>query len=155
MKIIRSRMVRLFAVSALAASFIAVGIQNAHAAIRIFPATGGTCVGTEVLRCLELRYDDANERYRARAEITDVAGGSDAAVEVDLACAGPVGGTGDCNVGDPPGEPVKDTLESPFESCRQGDIITVRFSAEFSWRNIGTGATGSERRTGSAHFTCT
>jgi hypothetical protein len=35
-----------------------------------------------VLRCLELRYDDANERYYARAEITDPEGGADAAVDV-------------------------------------------------------------------------
>lgn len=150
MKTIPKALVRLLAVAALAASAVVVGAPSAQAAIRIFPAMGGTCVGTQVLRCLELRFDDANERFRARAEITDAAGGSNANVEIvnveaELEYA----------LGDGVPSPEWERLESPFSYCLQGTAVSAAFTARFRWQNTSTGAWGEEVRVGFADFTCT
>ena len=143
-------LLRLLAVFALAAPAIVVGGSGAQAAIRAFPADGGTCVGTHVLRCLELRFDDVNERYRVRAEVTDATGGPDATVDVtivtlaDVSIVGPIEWHND-----------KSRMESGFEHCRQGTRVGVDFSAEFWWWNRDNNTVGSEVRRGSATFTCT
>ncbi|GIF73569.1 hypothetical protein [Asanoa siamensis] len=149
MKIIPKTLARSLAVVALAAPAILMGSAQASAAVRIFPADGGTCVGTQVMRCLELRYDDASERFRARAEITDVAGGSDATVDITRVIA-----AGQLTGESPEPNPTWERLESPFTTCTQGRQVSVGFSADFRWKNNATGAVGSETRYGYAVFTC-
>jgi hypothetical protein len=149
-KTIPRTLVRLLGVVALAAPAILVGSSNAHAAIRIFAANPRTCVGTEVLRCLELHYDDVNERYRARAEITDADGGGDFGVNIDNVAAGPKRTSGDVVYNS-----TWERLESPLVSCTQGDALTVNFTATFSWINNATGLEGTEFRGGVAIFHCT
>lgn len=150
MKTIPRILVRLLALVALVTPAVLIGGSSAQAATRIFPATGGTCVGTEVLRCLELRYDDAVERYHARAEITDAAGGADASVDVYLVKAG---GRETREDGEDNG--VWERLESPRVDCQPGTSMIVHFSASYTWINNGTGAFANEHRYGVATFTCT
>jgi len=149
-KTIPKVLVRLLAVIALAAPAIVIGGSSAQAATRVFPADGGVCVGTQVLRCLELRYDDVNERYRVRAEITDAAGGADASVDVSM-----VGLANVTIIGTPGWNSDWERMESHFEHCTQGTLVGVDFRAEFWWRNNANATYGNEVRRGSATFTCT
>ncbi|MEV5557163.1 hypothetical protein AB0L44_26195 [Nonomuraea wenchangensis] len=150
MRTISKLLFRLIAIGALAFSAITFGSPNAQAAIRAFPANGGTCVGSQVLRCLELRFDDATEYMVARAEITDPAGGSSVDVKVKQVCIHGVG----CS-GPTAREGYKAGLSSPTGWCVQGTIMKVDFSASFEWWDVGTGFHGQELRTGQANFTCT
>ncbi|MEU5877887.1 hypothetical protein [Spirillospora sp. NPDC047279] len=135
---------RLLAVAALAGPAIMIGSPNAHATIHRYPARDGTCVGgPEILRCLELRYDDVNRRYRAWAWIIDVAGGADARVKIGSVSVSPPGGS----LPNLDWQEVRDDFASSLEPCI-GRPLLVGFQATYSWRIKATGAEGHQLRSG-------
>ncbi|MDR7275611.1 hypothetical protein [Catenuloplanes atrovinosus] len=142
-------LVRLLAVTALAASAVVGSASSAQATIHAYPATGGTCVGTQIKRCLELRFDDVNNRFRARAEVTDTAGGHD--YNVDMAWV-------DTDITYQSGDGVRsaewERLETPLAYCTQGSTVSITFAAGFTWQNASTGAWDGETRVGAASFVC-
>jgi hypothetical protein len=146
MKAMPKNSFRLLAVGALAVPAIAIASPNAHATIHHYPAIGGTCVGSAVLRCLELRYDDDLRRYRAYAEVTDnVNDNIDAWVGIDFVYTNP-GSSARGTTTD-----TKIVVSTPLANCGTGTRV-VEFAARFFWGNHATGATASEVRNGSVRI---
>jgi hypothetical protein len=117
---------------------------SAHATVHVIPANP-ECVGSAVLRCLELRYDDEKRRFRAWASVWDNGNDNvDASVDVTAVAVSPGGSDGAVGY-----QPTADVFSSPLVDCAQGPQA-VGFAATFRWRNNATGATGGETRSGSA-----
>ncbi|MDR7276506.1 hypothetical protein [Catenuloplanes atrovinosus] len=148
MTLVPRMLARLLAVVAVAATGLVVSASSAQAAIHIYRPPEGTCVGTQVLRCMELHYDDRLHRFRLWVEVTDAAGGT--AYDVDIVEARADDGH---SWGDNVYSSRWERLVSGYDTC-QGTTETVVISALFFWRNSATNNHDEERRTSSVTVTC-
>jgi hypothetical protein len=144
MKIRTRTGMRLLVAGALAVPAVALAAPNAHATVHVITANP-ECVGQQVLRCLELRYDDVNRRYRAWASIWDNGNlATQYDVDVTAVAVSPGGSSGAVGY-----QPTVDSHSSPLVGC-SGRPQAVGFAATFRWRNAATGATDSETRSAGA-----
>src|SRR5262249_33729975 len=116
----------------MASAGLTMGAPPADAAVIVL---GRKCLGDEVVRCLEIHYDNTNHRYASHGSVTDVAGGND--YVVDLMHLFDSNDTPKDDTGDT--SDTEDTAVGPLSKCVSGGPVTYFVELDWRARNKATG----------------